>query len=167
MVGTDGDEGAAARGGDDAIDGHFGVDDDPIACRLDRPGPQLDRPVDRRRSAQADRVVGGDAAGRAGETALAHQVHRGRPVRVAVEERPDDAAVEDVVEGGMMRERLPDRPQLTGDPGHLVALDPQTVLVGRAAAEAARVGTEALLEAGFGHGSESSRVRRGGCSADR
>ena len=52
MVGTDGDERAAACGGDDAIDGQFGVDDDPVAVDLDRPGAQVDRPIDRRRTPQ-------------------------------------------------------------------------------------------------------------------
>ena len=46
MVGTDGDERAAACGGDDAIDDDFGVDDDPIARRLDRADTQPERPID-------------------------------------------------------------------------------------------------------------------------
>ena len=54
MVGTDGDERAAACGGDDATDGQFGVDDDPIARRLDRA---------RRAAGAADRPASGGAAG--------------------------------------------------------------------------------------------------------
>ena len=117
MVGTDGDEGAAACRGDDAIGGQFGVHDDPITGRLHGPGSQRDRPVDRRRSTQADGVLGGHAARRARQAALAHEVHRRGPVPVTVEERPDHAAVEDAIERGMVGEWLPDRPQLAGCAG--------------------------------------------------
>ncbi len=54
MIGTDGDERAAACSGDDAIDDDFGVDDDPIARDLDRAGAQPER---------LDRWVSGGAAG--------------------------------------------------------------------------------------------------------
>src|SRR6185369_129627 len=93
VVGSDGDECAAARGGDDATGRQFGVDDDAVAVHLDRPRPQMHGLVGRRRASQADRVVGGHAAGRTVEAALAHQVHRRRPVGVAVQQGTDDAAV--------------------------------------------------------------------------
>ncbi len=147
MVGTDGDERAAACGRDDAIADEFGVDDDAIAVDLDRPGAQLDRSIDGRRAAHPDRVVGGDAARRTRQIALMHQVHRRRPVGVAIEQRPDDAAVQDALEGGVVGERLPRRPQLAGRADHLVALDPQALLVRRSTAEAARSRSVPALQA--------------------
>ena len=83
---------------------------------LDRPGAQLDGPVDRRRTSQADRVVGGHAAGRTGEAALAHQ--RIAAVQFAWQSSsvPMIAAVEHVVEGGVVGQRLPLGPQLTVAP---------------------------------------------------
>lgn len=156
MVGTDGDERAAACSGDDAIDGQFGVDDDLVAARLDRPGAQLDGAIDRCGAAQSDRIVGGHATRRVVEATLAHQVHRGRPVGVAVEERADDPAVQDPVEGGVVGEWLPLGPQFARSVVGFVAFDPQALLVRRAAAEAARRGAVASLEARLGHDRESS-----------
>src|SRR6185369_17057083 len=75
VVGSDGDEGAAARGGDDATGSQFGVNDDPVAVHLDRPGAEVDGLIGRCRAPHADRVVGRDAAGRTVEPALAHEVH--------------------------------------------------------------------------------------------
>ena len=63
-----------------------------------------------------------------------HEVASGRPVRVAVEQRAADPAVQHAVEGLVV---------LLGGPGARAlvalgeALDPQSLLVGRAAAEAA------------------------------
>ena len=149
MIGTDGDEGAAACSGDDAIDGQLGIDDDLVARHLDRPGPDLERPIDRRRTAKADRIVGRDTARRPCESAFAHQVHRGRPVRVAVQERPDDPSVEDVVECRMVGEWLPLGAEFAGDAWYLAALDPQAVLVRRPASEAPGGRAELDLEARF------------------
>src|SRR6476659_6290013 len=95
MVGSDGDECAAARGGDDATGSQFGVNDDAVPVHLDRPGAQMDGLIGRCRALQAYGVVGGHAAGRTVESALAHQVHRRGPVGMAVKQRADDAAVED------------------------------------------------------------------------
>ena len=69
MVGSDGDEGAAARGCDDATGSQFGVDDDAVAVDLDRPCPQADGPIGRCRASQADGVVGRHATRRTVEPA--------------------------------------------------------------------------------------------------
>src|SRR5918993_5642298 len=42
VIGSDGDECAAARGGDDATGAQFGVDHHAIAVGPDRPGPHVD-----------------------------------------------------------------------------------------------------------------------------
>src|SRR4029078_11563868 len=71
VVGSDGDECAAARVRDDATGSQFGVDDHAVTVDFDRPCPQMDGLVDRCRASQADRVVGGHAAGRTVAPALA------------------------------------------------------------------------------------------------
>ena len=74
-----------------------------------------------------------DGAGSLIKTILLHQVISGGPVRVAIEERSDNAAIEHAGEGLMMRLGMP-----CGD--NLVtirkAVDTQAFLIGRAAAKA-------------------------------
>ena len=87
---------------------------------------------------------------------------------MAVEQRPDDAAVQDAVERGVMGERLPIGPQLArlgGAAGGLVALDPETLGIGRPAPEASGRGGVPSLEPWLGHERESSRGRQGGSLA--
>ena len=68
---------------------------------------------------------------------------------MAVQEGPDDAAVQHALEGLVMGFRRP-----VGDQGIALdpALDPEALRVGRAAAEAAALGGVAILEALFGIG---------------
>ena len=71
--------------------------------------------------------------GGASTPAALHQVARGRPVAVAVEQRPEDAAVQHAVEGLVVRLRAP----VADDCVALdEALDAQALLVGGPAAEA-------------------------------
>jgi hypothetical protein len=68
----------------------------------------------------------------------------GCPVAVAVEQRPDDAPVQDVGEGLVVRLGLPGGDDLVPLDD---ALDPKALGVGRAASEALVVGSIAILQA--------------------
>ena len=76
-------------------------------------------------------------------SSAAHQVHRRRPVAVAVEQRAADAAVEDAVEGLMMRFGVPLADHLVA---FLEAADSQALFVGRSAAETDAVRRISLLQ---------------------
>ena len=82
----------------DAVRGDLGLDGRPVVGDVDDPGPQVDRPIGRRRAAHPDRVLEGDGRRRPIGAARPHQVPGRRPVRVAVEQRPEDPAVDDAGE---------------------------------------------------------------------
>src|SRR5947208_2470967 len=84
-------------------------------------------PVSRARSA----VMG---AGRSGTSVAFHQHHRRRPVAVAVEQCADDAAIQNVVERGVVRFG---RPVANEFVALTKAADAQTLVVGGTASEAA------------------------------
>ena len=153
MVGTDGDERAAACGGDDAIRRQFGVDDDAIAGRP-RSARRAARPAGRPASGGAGGSRSRRSRSPAGRSRPRSRIdaHRRGPVGVAVEQRPDDPAVEHVLERGVVGERLPARARArqSRPSRRELALDPEAVLVRRAAAEAARCRRVQLLEAGLG-----------------
>src|SRR2546430_4552449 len=71
-------------------------------------------------------------------------MHRRRPVAVAVEERTADSAVEDAVERLMVRLRPPLANELAAI---FEASNPQSLVVGRSAAEAAVIRGVSLLNA--------------------
>src|SRR5205085_7433527 len=81
-----------------------------------------------------------------------------RPVAVAVEQRADDAAVEDVVECRVMRLRRPVADELVP---LAKAADAQSFVVGRTAAEAAVLRRVRFLDALGGHGRDCIRSAGG------
>ncbi len=119
-----------------------------------------DRPLRARRTLQLHVEVGRHRARRFARAALLHQVPRRGPVRVAVEERADDPAVDDA---GKRFVVLLGRP-IDDDRVALDAtLDAQPLRVRGAAAEALVLGREAPLEV-VGHDtrerSEGAELRR-------
>src|SRR2546423_10657268 len=110
----------------------------------------MERRVGRRRAQKLDGVVGGDCAGRVFESGAAHEVMGGSPVRVAVEERADDAAVEHAGISLVVRLRLPVADNLLavsfGEAAYAQAL-----LVRGAAAEARAARRVVFLQTQFSH----------------
>src|SRR6266542_4136627 len=96
----------------------------------------MQRDVHRCRPFQMHMKIGGDGARRSIGSRFLHQVHRRGPVAVAIEQRAADAAIENAVEGLMMRLRPPLADQLLslGE-----ASDAQPFVICRTAAEAAVV----------------------------
>src|SRR6266498_3515728 len=96
----------------------------------------MQRDVHRRRPFQMHVKIRGHGARRPIGTRCLHQMHRRGPVAVAIEQRATDAAVENAVEGLMMRLR----PPLAHDLLSLgEAPDAQPFVIWRTAAEAAVV----------------------------
>src|SRR5216684_3310041 len=92
--------------------------------------------------------IGGDGAGWCLASVALHQHHRRRPVAVAVQQRADDAAVQDVVERRVMRLRRPVADELVPLAN---AADTQPFVVRRPAPEAAVLRSPRFLDAFFGH----------------
>ena len=118
-----------------------------IAGRLHHVRAQVQRHSHRRGAFERHVKVGGHGAWWRRLAVLVHQVHRRCPVAVAVEERADDPAVEHPGVGLVVRLRLPSGHQAIP---HLVALDPQPLVVGGAAAEAAILRRVTILDARAG-----------------
>ena len=107
--------------------------------------------------------------GGAGGVLAAHQGEGRRPVAVAIEQRPDDATVDDAVEGQVVRRRPKFRDQLVSIPsswGRHEAAQAEPLLIGRAAPKAAVVGRVSLLHADVGGGA-SWRSRLAASPSDR
>src|SRR6476619_5620078 len=104
----------------------------------------MQRQVHRRGAFQRHVKIGGHGAGRRLAARLVHEVNGRGPVAVAIEERAADAAVEDAVEGLVMRLRRPLANELVA---LLEALDPQTFVICGSASEAMVVGRVGVLNA--------------------
>src|SRR5207249_3623264 len=107
----------------------------------------------RRRPLEVDVKVGCHGARRCILAGLLHEMHGRGPVAVAIEQRAAYAAVEDAVEGLMMRLRPPLADQFVpfGE-----ASDAQSFFVRRAASEAAVVRRVGFLKALFRHPKRSA-----------
>lgn len=135
MAGFDRDEGSAAGGRDLAVGRDGGFDDGAVFRGLDDARREVKHAARGSWPAEFDGVVGRDGAGRVFEAVLAHEVIGCRPVRVAVEERARDAAVEHAGEGLVVRLGSPIAHDLVAVSGG-EATDAQPLLVRGAAAEA-------------------------------
>src|SRR5437867_4183521 len=104
----------------------------------------MQRRVHRRRPFQGDVKIGCHGARRRILAGLLHEMHGRGPVAVAIEQCAANAAVEDAVEGLMMRLRPPLADQLIpfGE-----APDAKPLVIGRAASEAAVVRRVGFLKA--------------------
>src|SRR5690349_3042095 len=145
-----GHEGRPAARGDLAVDLDARLDGHAIQRDLDRPTDQADRLRGRRRAAVADGQVGRDGRGCIGGPTRGQQRGDGGPVRVAVDERPEDPAVHEPVERLVLLARLPLRDDAAI--ARLEAPDPQPALVRRSAPEAPALRRESLLEGELTHG---------------
>src|SRR5206468_9528873 len=139
-----------------------GLDDGAVVVGLDDARAEVERHGHRRRTLEEHVEVRGHGAGRRAAGALAHEVHGRGPVAVAVEQRAADAAVEDVVERGVVRLGRPGADELVA---LLEAADAQPFVVGRPAAEAAVPRRVGLLNA-F-HRAPAYRLARGALSGGR
>src|SRR5258708_4421721 len=120
------------------------LDDRTIALRLHNLRAEVQRGIDRRGALEDDVEVGGDRTRWGLNAGLPHQVDRRGPVAVAIEERAADAAVEDAVEGLVVRLGVP----LADERVSLFeAADAEAFLVGWSAAEALVVRRVCLLKA--------------------
>ena len=136
------------------------LDDGAPSGVLDHPRSQGQGAVRRRGSQELHVEVRGDRARRAVESVALHQEPSRGPVGVAVQEGPADPSVQHVLPGLVV---------FLGSPGadHLLplreALDAQTSLVGRAAAEATVLRGEAVLQAlaGWAHAGSVALGARG------
>jgi len=133
----DGDEDAVAGVANFPAGDQFRFDSGAILGRFDDPGLQRDRASDRCRAEKLDVKLGGYRAWNSIIASLLHQVMCSRPIRVAIEQCSDDAAVQHPRECLVMRlgVKLCDI---------LIAVnkasDPQSLLIGRSAAEANALG---------------------------
>ena len=97
----------------------------------------------RGRPPELDGVFGGHGAGRSVEPLLVHEVVCGSPITVAVEERANDAAVQDAWESLVHGLRLPRADDLVA---FYIAFDFEPILVGWAAAKALVLKCVAILQ---------------------
>jgi hypothetical protein len=107
--------------------------------------------VRRRRAKKLDRVIRGHRAGRMIFARLTHEMIRGGPIAVAIEQRADDSAIEDAGKRFITRLRFPLRDDLL--PTRKTA-NAQTFRIRRAAAPAGIVRRVTFLEReriGAGH----------------
>ena len=116
----------------------------PVGARVHHPRPKAQRAARGRHPQQPHVELGRDRAGRGLAPGRLHQVDRRGPVRVAVEQRPQDPAAHHAVEGLVVR--------LGGPLGEeafavLEAADVKALRVGGAAAEAVVAGRVAFLDA--------------------
>src|SRR5579872_4404856 len=104
----------------------------------------MERYTHRGRTLQRHVKICRDGARRAVRAGLLHQMHRRGPVAVAIQKRAADAAVEDAVEGLMMRLGTPLANELVafGE-----AANAKTFRVGRPASEALIVRCVSFLNA--------------------
>jgi len=123
------------------------LDDGAIVGRFDDVRADAQR-RHRRGTFQENVEIRRDGARRRRTAAAFHQHDRGRPVAVTVEQRADDAAVEDVIERGVMRLR---RPVANEFVPLAEAADAQAFVIGRPAAEAAVLRRVRFLDAFSGH----------------
>ena len=127
------DKSTTASGGDLIMGDQFAFDNGAIILHLHNAGHQSQRLIRWRGPAQLDGVIGRYRAGRMiGAITLHQEVSRG-PVAVAIEQRANDATAKHAAKRFLISLRLK-----VGY--YLVALnkaaDPQTLLIGWAAAEA-------------------------------
>ncbi len=107
MTFLDRHECTTARRADLATRSECSVDRCAVAVQIRKTRAQVHRPVCRCRTQELNRVIRGDGAGRAAFARLVHQVPRRRPVAVTIEERADNAAVQDAGERFILQLRLP------------------------------------------------------------
>lgn len=119
-----------------------------VVLRLVYLRAQRHQAVGRTRTQELHRVVGGHRAGRRFGPSPLHQVHRRSPVAVAVEQRADDAAAQDVLERLVVFLGLPLRDRLValGE-----AANAQPLRVRRTTAKAGVLRGVASLQTGFRH----------------
>jgi len=142
------DEDSAPGGAQLAVGHERAFDGRTIVRRVDDPGLDRESRSAGSRSHELDPILGRDRARRRVATGLQHEVMRGRPIHVAVEEGTDDATAEHSLECLVMRLRAP-----LGDIGVTLqeAADAQAAGIGRAASETGILGRIALLQAQFAH----------------
>src|SRR2546430_13231848 len=127
------DERAATRRAPLPAGPELRLDDGSVISDFDRPGDEVDRPVRRRWAQEFHGVFSRDHRGRGQGVRSPHQVIRGGPVRVAVEQRARDPARQHAGERLMVLFGVPARDDLVAFDD---ALDPKYLLVARTAAEA-------------------------------
>ena len=149
MSGLDRDECAATGGAHFSVSGEFGFDYGAVVCGFDDARRQFHFIIGRSGPEQFDTVVGCDSAGRSLSKRASHQMIGGGPVRVAIQECPDDAAVEHARKSLMVLFRLPFANRFVA--AHK-APDPQALLVRRPAAEAGIMRSILFLKTLFTHG---------------
>lgn len=120
----------------------FGLDRGPIFTRFDDTGHEFDRRIARRRPQEFDMKIGGDGAIRFVLSVPLHQKIGGRPVRMAIEQRADDPAIQHPRKRLMMRLSMPNGPDFVSV---REAVDLQPLIISRPAAEADAVWGEGLL----------------------
>ena len=89
--------------------GQCPIDNRAVPFRLNHFRGEKNRRICRRGAQQLDRVICRNRAGRPIFTGLVHQMPGRRPIAVAIEERPDDAAIQDSGKRFVARLRFPFR----------------------------------------------------------
>ena len=84
---------AGAGGANHTVHREFGGNFCFFLGDLFHPRPQPEGLIGRSRAQKLNRVIGGDRARRRGLAVFFHDVVTGGPVRVAIEQRPNDAAI--------------------------------------------------------------------------
>lgn len=142
MALLNGDKNAAAGIADLSTRDEFRLDSCTVIRRINNPGLQCYRAVDRRRAKQLYMEFGCNGTRRLIFSTLFHEVISGRPIRVTIEERADDASVQHPRKSLVMRLGIPFRDEL-------IALgkasNSESLFIGRAAAEANAAGRIRLL----------------------
>lgn len=143
MAFFDGDEGAATGCTNFVVCDQFGFDRRSILLRINNMSSELNFSVTRRRSQQPHMEISRDGAiGLVFAVALHQKVGR-RPVRVTIEQRADDAAIQHTGKCLMMRLGVPLRDNfVTGRK----TVHVQTLFIRRPAAEANAVWRILLLK---------------------
>lgn len=107
MTFFDRDENPPAGGADFSIGGQGPFNCCAIVAYLDNFRREEDQTAGRRWPQQLDRILGGDCARRMIVTRALHQMVRGSPVAMAIQQRTDDAAIQYSVERFIFFLRLP------------------------------------------------------------
>jgi hypothetical protein len=148
MAGFHRDERPGAGGANFPVGGKCPLHPGAVGRGLDDAGLEGEVGVHGSGREQLDGVAGGDGAGRLGEGIALHEVPRGGPIAVAVEQGADDAAVENPGKCRVVRAWFPGRKERAVGPGKTA--DMQTLGVGGTAAEADACWRIAFLQAGVG-----------------
>jgi hypothetical protein len=143
MTFFDGDKHAAASGANFPASGQLSVNRSAVRGRFDDLSGKKYPIVRRCRTKELDRVVRGYGAGRMIFASLSHEMIRSCPVAVAIEQRADNAAIQNPGESFVTRLRFPFRDDLRA---LREAADAQTLRIRRTATPAGIVRRKAFLE---------------------